>query len=168
VGGTVSYGTNTFLGPNYGNPLSLGMPNANGKATFGRVLYSTTTTGTTGTGTASISRSSTTNTSTNASGYGIRRAPAYTASLGFPARPMPAPAVQNEVQDTLARSSRLPSRADIRVVMDGRVVVLQGMVQDQHERQLAESIVRLTPGVRDVRNELGVREATLPETTIEP
>jgi osmotically-inducible protein OsmY len=165
----VSYGANTFLGPNYGNPLSLGMLNANGKATFGRVLYNTTTTatGTTGTGTATITRS-TTATSTNINAIGVRRAPAYTASLGFPSRPTPPSAVLAEVQAVLDRSTRLPSRASIRAVMDGRVVVLQGMVQDDHERQLADSLVRLTPGVADVRNELSVRNPTPVETSQEP
>jgi osmotically-inducible protein OsmY len=38
--------------------------------------------------------------------------------------------------------------------MDGSTVVLRGSVRDDHERRLAEALVRLTPGVRAVRNEL--------------
>jgi hypothetical protein len=156
-GGAYSYGNNTFMGPNYGNPLSLGMPNANGRATFGTVLYNVAnTTGTTGTGTATVNRNTN---SQNANATGIRRAPSYSTALGFPYRPPASPRLQADVQQVIANSSRLPSRASIQVSMDGRIVVLKGTVEDDHERSLAEALVRLTPGIEGVRNELGVLRA---------
>ncbi len=66
---------------------------------------------------------------------------------------------RSDLQNVIARSSSLPSKRTIRVQMDGNVVVLQGTVQDEHERRLAEALLRLTPGVHELRNELGLRQA---------
>ncbi len=66
-----------------------------------------------------------------------------------------------DVRGVLARSERLPSRDQIQVALDGDTLVLQGAVGDNYQRRLAEAIIRLTPGVRDVRNDLTV-EQTLP------
>src|SRR5256885_7103062 len=52
---------------------------------------------------------------------------------------------------TLFRSS---NPRGIEVVSDGAVVVLRGAVRDEDEARLAENMIRLTPGVRDVKNEL--------------
>jgi osmotically-inducible protein OsmY len=65
--------------------------------------------------------------------------------------------IRTDLQDVLARSSRLKSRGSIQVASDGGVVVLRGTVPDDHERRHAESLVRLTPGVREVRNELKIQ-----------
>ena len=46
----------------------------------------------------------------------------------------------------------------VQLVLDGNVVVLRGVVQDDRERALAETLASLTPGVRSVRNELAVRD----------
>jgi hypothetical protein len=89
------------------------------------------------------------------------RSPAYVttfgASLTWP--PGYADKLQKELPLVLARSSSLHSRAGIQVALDGEVVVLRGQVADDHERSLAESLVRLTPGVAQVRNELVVQPA---------
>jgi hypothetical protein len=95
---------------------------------------------------------------------GVRRAPAYVTALGFPpapgpsGQPMAAPfsPVVGQIQQAIASSSRLSSRDGIQVLLDGPVVVLRGSVADDHDRRLAEALARLTPGVRDVRNELQV------------
>jgi osmotically-inducible protein OsmY len=63
----------------------------------------------------------------------------------------------SEVQRVIGRSERLPSRDNIRVELEGPAVVLRGTVADEHEARLAEALARLTPGVRDLRNELTVR-----------
>jgi hypothetical protein len=170
--GRQSIGSTSFMGPYYGNPLSLGIAGSNGtlptSPTFGTTLY--TVTGTSGgasggssygglagsTGSVGGTATAATNTM-GASSVGIRRAPAYATTLGFQPR-FEAPArVQANVQQYLARSERLPSRGDIRVEVDGPTVVLRGAVADEHERRLAEALARLTPGVRDLRNELNVR-----------
>jgi hypothetical protein len=61
-----------------------------------------------------------------------------------------------DAQRILMRSESLPSRANIQVGTDGRTVVLRGNVADERERRMAENMMRLTPGVRDVRNELNI------------
>jgi len=43
------------------------------------------------------------------------------------------------------------------VGLEGGSLVLRGIVNDDHERRLAEAVARMTPGVRDLRNELAVR-----------
>jgi len=43
------------------------------------------------------------------------------------------------------------------LLASGPVIVLRGSVATDHERRLAEALVRLTPGVRDLVNELEVR-----------
>ncbi len=84
------------------------------------------------------------------------------SSSGFappPVRTLP-PAVasrlQREAQQVINQSSALPSKGGIRVSVVGPAVVLQGVVSDDHERLLAEGLVRLTPGINDVVNELRV------------
>jgi osmotically-inducible protein OsmY len=52
------------------------------------------------------------------------------------------------------RSSMLANPRGIDVRMDGNVVVLRGTVRDEDEAKTAEGMVRLTPGVLTVRNEL--------------
>jgi osmotically-inducible protein OsmY len=47
--------------------------------------------------------------------------------------------------------------------MDGNTTVLRGIVEDDTERRTVEGIARLTPGVRDLRNELQVRNPSPPE-----
>ena len=48
----------------------------------------------------------------------------------------------------------LTNSRGIELVADGQVVVLRGNVQTGDEARLVEGMIRLTPGVRDVRNEL--------------
>jgi osmotically-inducible protein OsmY len=48
------------------------------------------------------------------------------------------------------------------VEVDGQTVILKGKVPSEDERRLAEGLIRLTPGVRAVRNELIVEEAARP------
>ena len=78
----------------------------------------------------------------------------YTASVRFATPPMTAPRMQTQVRAVLDRSISLSNPRGIEVVSDGAVVVLRGAVKDEDEARLAENMIRLTPGVRDVRNEL--------------
>jgi hypothetical protein len=157
--GSASIGSTTFLGSYYANPMSLGLPGANnqpsGKSSFGKQLYNTTSSGT-----ATISRSITTTTQqpVYTSTVGTPRAPSYVTGLGFRVAPPPPERLQGELRDMIARSTRLSTKEKVRVEMDGETVVLQGSVADEAERRLVEGMVRLTPGVREVRNELVPRE----------
>jgi osmotically-inducible protein OsmY len=72
----------------------------------------------------------------------------------------PAPSrFQLLLQDTLQQSSRLSpeSKSGITVAMDGPVVVLRGTVATPGEALLAANLLSLTPGVREIRNELTLR-----------
>jgi hypothetical protein len=92
-----------------------------------------------------------------ASSFGVRRAPAYTTTIGFPHRPPAASQLQADLQAVLDRSSALSGVKDnLRVSVAGRVVVLQGTVTSPRERRLAEALVRLQPGVAAVQNQIVV------------
>jgi osmotically-inducible protein OsmY len=54
----------------------------------------------------------------------------------------------------LDRSTMLSNSRGVDVSSDGPMVVLRGSVKDEDEARLVENMIRLTPGVRDVRNEL--------------
>jgi hypothetical protein len=166
--GTVSYGTTTYEGRYYGNPLAIGVPTTSSVGSQYLRNYPTTLTfGTPLYGSANVSTTtnrSTTNAygtalTTQASPYsgasssGIRRAPQYIAEPVFDRMPRPsASAMQANLQAIIARSSRLPSRNNVSVSMEGPVVVLRGQVRDERERRLTEGVVRMEPGVREVRN----------------
>lgn len=168
----------------YSNPMYSGMPGTSLTGVqktggFGKALYqasSTSSGGFSGTGRIGGFGGGYGNSSqgpVGGSSMGVSRGSAqYVTVLAFPptSQPVtttvppttavlqPAPALQAAVQ----RSTVLPSKDNIQVVSDGNAVVLRGTVADDHERQLAESMVRLQPGVRDVTNELVVRGNTPP------
>jgi hypothetical protein len=138
------------------------MPGGNANTRFGMPLYNINTTGTSGSYTG------------NAGGISGQAAATFNAAAGahrttpFVAGPdlsvIPPPVVtktQLEVQGVFARSTALPSRDNIRVAMEGNMVVLRGTVNDSRERLLSEAMIRLTPGVYEVRNELQVKSNPL-------
>ncbi len=153
------------------------------QGTFGQPLYNTTTTGQAntllggagrltgagGAGIAGIGRvgAGAADTTAFASSAGTRRSLTYTTEIALDppppaAAPPPGPPplmtrMRTEVAQVVARSSALPSRGNINVVMEDDVVVLRGAVVSERERRFAEGLVRTTPGVREVRNELEVR-----------
>lgn len=130
---------------------------------FGQPLYSTTTGGagvgggTRGIGTGGLGQGQGQGSSTNNSfnTVGIRRAPAFATVLS-PDLPLvkhvPAE-VHAELVRTLETSTFLKEK-NIQVAMEGGLVVLKGLVANDRERRIAEGFVRMTPGVREVRNEL--------------
>jgi hypothetical protein len=87
---------------------------------------------------------------------GIRRAPAYSTTLGYTLRPAAPLRLRADLQQVLSQSTRLTAPGNIQIVMDGPTIVLRGRVTDERERRLAENVLRLSPGVRDIRNELEV------------
>ena len=89
-----------------------------------------------------------------------RRLPYYVTAPAFEYRPAAPGKVRGDLEQVLARSTSLSPNRDIRVVMDGPVVVLRGAVANDHDRSLAEALLRLSPGVHEVRNELEVPEIT--------
>ena len=85
---------------------------------------------------------------------------AYTATLSFKAPVATMPQVATDLRATIDRSTMLANPRGVGLAMDGNVVVLSGSVASDDEVRLVEGMVRLTPGVRDVRNELKVGPAT--------
>jgi hypothetical protein len=83
-----------------------------------------------------------------------RTGPVVAASAHFAGRPIVTGVRRDDLQGILLRSTRLTTPAGISVTMDGNTVVLSGTVASEDERRLAENMLRLAPGVRDLRNEL--------------
>ena len=88
----------------------------------------------------------------------------YTSKLMFAPLPVTAPALATDVRQMLDRSSTIAAPGMIDVFTNGQVVVLRGLVASVEEAQTAEGMIRLTPGVRNVVNELKVQTAVAPKT----
>jgi hypothetical protein len=86
----------------------------------------------------------------------LSRQISYTATLRVPQAAPAAVAsrIQTEARAVIDRSSAIANPAGVQVATDGPVVVLRGSARDEDEARLIENMIRLTPGVRDVRNEL--------------
>jgi osmotically-inducible protein OsmY len=80
--------------------------------------------------------------------------------------PKPKP---NQLKTTLTRRlalmSSIQTQAPIRVEVQGRTTILRGVVATDHDRFLAESMIRLEPGVEKVKNELEVENPTPEDST---
>ncbi|MFO0966995.1 MAG: BON domain-containing protein [Gemmataceae bacterium] len=90
--------------------------------------------------------------------YGTYRNPSYITTLdeSIPIVAHAAPELQRNLQTMLDNSAALRKLRGLDVAVDSGTVVLRGAVTSERERKLVEGMVRLTPGVRDVRNELSV------------
>lgn len=183
----------TLFGRFYVNALGLGLPQGTGATAtvaFGTPLYSSlytgTGTGTTGvpgaTGTVGAGRLSGgtsglgggvggitagfTPMNTNVNTY--RRPPSYSTSVAFKYRPTPRTEVQSNLRQLLARSSDLAGNDSLQVLLDGQTFVLRGTVAEYQQSRLAENLLRLSPGVRNVRNEIQVQETAPPPKPLNP
>ncbi len=156
-----------IFAPYYVNPMAMGnvIPGTSTAITqFGLPLYNSLYPGSQITSIFSSSPTTTTSTRSippttnlapnNFGTVGYKAPPTYITSLGFSYQPPTPPKVKEAAQAVLTRSSTLPK--DLTVMMDGPTVVLQGKVADASQRRLAENLVKLTPGVSAVRNELQV------------
>lgn len=82
---------------------------------------------------------------------------AYSSQIQFK---MPAgnllPQLQSDLRGSIDRvpSTMLANPSAVKVEVDGRSVVLRGTVRDEEESHLVEGLVRLTPGVAGIKNEL--------------
>jgi len=177
-------GATSIMGASFGNPLIYGLSNnvtgtvgplisfpntgstGGRNSTFGQPMYTISTTGANGlasvrggsaTGLGGNTATITRTTPFYASSVGVPKTAQYVTEPRFRAPQVPQAQIHADVSALIARSPRLESRARIQVLMDGPVVVLRGTVLDDEERQVAADMVRLTPGVSEVRNELTVR-----------
>jgi hypothetical protein len=160
-GVTAGIQPSNLIGAYYANPLGFGLPNVS-RVTFGQPLYTTTTsvTQTTGLGALGGARPGGV---AGAAPSVAGAAPSYAVVAGFDRPPVTtAPRLQTDLEQILTRSSALSPNRAIRIDVVGGTVVLRGMVASDHDRRMAEGLVRMTPGVRDVRNELQTLEALPP------
>jgi hypothetical protein len=156
--------TSNYLGSAYVNYFSLGLPQ-NYQNSFGAKNTSGNLTGTFGKyiyvpnpAAATAPTTSVSNQGTGFGTFGQPRAPVYSTALAetFPVVQPQLSWVQNDVRNTIASSSMLKNRASIQTDMKGAIVLLNGVVGSETERATAEGMVRMTPGVQDVQNNLVV------------
>jgi osmotically-inducible protein OsmY len=60
----------------------------------------------------------------------------------------------------LAKTSAIQAQTPIRVELQGRTAILQGVVATEHDRELAEQMIRLEAGIQAVKNEIEVGSPT--------
>jgi BON domain-containing protein len=85
------------------------------------------------------------------------RMPSYVATVKFPIQAMSGDKLRAVLNVMLDRSATsVPSRKQIALSVDGQAVTLKGQVADTDEKRHVEAMVRMTPGVREVNNELEV------------
>jgi hypothetical protein len=149
----------------YANPNAAGVSSTGGRtASFGTALYknsaygtATTTTGSTGLRgsvgglNSSLGRNGGLS---NSSSYYAPYVPLLDRAGSAPVTATSNLVARSDLQGILANSNRFSQPNGIQVRSDGQTVVLQGTVANAHEAQLAEAMLRLAPGVFDIRNEL--------------
>lgn len=70
----------------------------------------------------------------------------------------PVPQLQTDLRGAISRipTDQLANPGGVQVDVDGRNVTLKGSVRDEEESRLVEGLVRLTPGVFNIKNELAI------------
>jgi hypothetical protein len=89
---------------------------------------------------------------------GLKSGILYSTNIGFPVAVVPANQFQTRLSQVITRSTSFAVPGNIRVDFNSGLVVLRGTVANQQEAIRAENLMRLEPGVRDVKNELQIRE----------
>ena len=150
--------SSNILRNTFGNPYYQGINLTNMPGGFGTALYpAATSTGTRGG--AQGARGSSGSVITDQGGIlvPLPRQIAYASQIQFkmPAG-NPLPQLQLDLRGSIDRvpTTMLANPAGVKVEVDGRSVVLRGSVRDEEESHLVEGLVRLTPGVAAIKNEL--------------
>ncbi|WP_437190909.1 BON domain-containing protein [Planctomicrobium sp. SH527] len=78
--------------------------------------------------------------------------------LGFDVETRVIPELRMSIQENLVKLPAIGPRADgvVAHADNAGIVTLSGQVHSEHDRKLIETLVRMEPGVRAVRNELAV------------
>lgn len=176
TGRSSAVNASNILSSYYANPYSVVSTQTTGSRTtveranapFGQPLYAISTgsagrTNTAPRGTATIGgRRGTTGGSSFTGGEADFTIPGNTGSryphvatiVQFKTSTPAADQVLRDVRGIIDRSSSISSKGNIAVTVEGRNVILRGKVANQEERRHVEALLRLTPGVGDIRNEL--------------
>jgi len=83
---------------------------------------------------------------------------AYPAQIKFARQPINTDRLQADLRGTISRSSSLSNPAGVQVQVVGNNVTVRGTVRNAEEARLVEGLIRLTPGVGIIQNELAVTE----------
>ena len=150
-------GTTSGFGGTSGtaNSFGAGGTGGTGARTTGGFGGATGATGTTGgrAGQAGFGGGNSSNQQNN--GLSTGRQIAYTATLKFAAPSIPVAQMQTDLRDIIDASNSIANARGVNVTAGtGGVVVLEGNAKDEDEARLIEGMIRLTPGVKDVKNEL--------------
>jgi osmotically-inducible protein OsmY len=62
-----------------------------------------------------------------------------------------------DLQQIITRSTYLSPKNSVQVLGQDKIVVLRGTAVSEDDRQLAEAMLRLSPGVGEIRNEITVQ-----------
>ncbi len=166
--------SNPFAGF-YANPLYAGRAGQGGPSVapggFGTPLYTLTSTGTAAGGRGATGRTGAAGLGatgmggrgglggTNQSGI-VVPIPVqinYAAQIRFRTPPTAPANIQGDIRNTLDNSSLIADGRSVQVITDAQNnVTLRGVVRDEEEARIIEGVVRLTPGVRVIQNELTV------------
>jgi len=102
-----------------------------------------------------------------ATGYNQPLPVSLNISFPFPPRP-PENVSQRLSSSQLVQRGRLQSLSPVVVSVRGETAILQGAVASQHDRDLAEQMVRLEPGVAQVDNMLTVGQPAVSPSSPPP
>ncbi|QJW96857.1 BON domain-containing protein [Frigoriglobus tundricola] len=157
---STSLSSTNFLSGYYGNPYYQGLITATNNAPpggFGMALYGNSS-GTNGTGSVNRGTSGNNNQNTNQiSGIliPIQVQMTYSSQMRFAVPPVQATQMQADLRGAIDGSISNPK--SVQVITDANNnVVLRGSVKDDDEVRLIEGLVRITPGVGAITNELTV------------
>lgn len=79
----------------------------------------------------------------------------YTAQMQFPTPPVAASKMQAELRGLLDNTNQIANPKAVQIIIDAKNnVILRGKVKDDDEARLVEGLVRVTPGVGGIQNEL--------------
>jgi len=84
----------------------------------------------------------------------LARPIAYQGVLKFQPPATPPGQLQAELRSMIDRSTMIRNPRDVSIQIDGPGIILRGTAQDEDEAHMIEGMVRLTPGVHFVTNEL--------------
>jgi hypothetical protein len=182
---TSSTASSNFLSGYYANPYYQGVSLGSGSSSnrtaqpggFGQPLFGNTGTGTGGRGSLTSGGLGTTGglgrTGGGLGGLGnqantqsgilipVQSQMAYTATIQFAAPPLAAGKLTSDIRAVIDTTPMIANARAVQVLTDAaNNVTLRGPVKDDDEARLIEGLVRLTPGVGAIRNELTLAPAT--------
>lgn len=173
---TSSTASSNFLSGYYANPYYQGVSLGSGASSnrtaqpggFGQPLYGNTGTG--GRGAVNSGGLGTTGGLGRAGGLGglgsqantqsgilipVQSQMTYTATVQFAVPPLAAGKLTSDIRAVIDTTPMIANARAVQVITDGaNNVTLRGPVKDDDEARLIEGLVRLTPGVGAIRNEL--------------